>query len=122
MQEWGFSQDEIRTFLFLKLIVVGHGTLYVTRARGWFWQKPWPASVLLLATFTTEDVGTVFAAEGWLRTPIGWGPALLIWGYALAWFFVNDLLKVAAGRLIRQAGSHSDHEKLPAPSEAALAG
>ena len=120
LQEWGFSQEEIRTFLFLKLIVAGHSTLYVTRARGWFWQKPWPAPVLLLATFATEVVGTVFAAEGWLMTPIGWGPALLIWGYALAWFLVNDLVKVAAARLIRQAGSHIDHGKLPARPEAAL--
>ena len=108
LQEWGFSHDEIRTFLFLKLIVAGHSTLYVTRARGWFWQRPWPAPVLLLATFATEIVGTIFAAEGWLMAPIGWGPALLIWAYALAWFLVNDLVKVMAGRLIRQAGTLTD--------------
>ena len=42
-----------------------------------------------------------------------WGPiprmietaALLIWGYALAWFLVNDRVKVMAGRLIRQTGN-----------------
>jgi H+-transporting ATPase len=112
LQELGFSHDEIRTFLFLKLIVAGHSTLYVTRARGWFWQKPWPAPVLLLATFATEIVGTVFAAEGWLMAPIGWGPALVIWGYALAWFLINDLVKVMAARLIRKAGNLTD---LPSP-------
>jgi H+-transporting ATPase len=120
LQGWGFSHDEIRTFLFLELIVAGHSTLYITRARGWFWQKPWPAPVLLWATFATEIVGTVFAAEGWLMTPIGWGPALLIWGYALAWFLINDLVKVAASRLIRQSSSHIDDGKLPARAEAAL--
>ena len=38
-------------------------------------------------------------------TPIGWGPALLIWAYALTWFLVNDVVKVMAGRLIRQTGT-----------------
>ena len=108
LQEWGFSHDEIRTFLFLKLIVAGHSTLYVTRARGWFWQKPWPAPVLFGATFFTEIVGTIFAAEGWLMTPIGWEAALWIWAYALAWFLINDVVKVMAARLIRQAGNHVD--------------
>ena len=108
MQEWSFSQDEIRTFLFLKLIVAGHSTLYITRARGWFWQKPWPAPVLLWATFATEVVGTVFAAQGWSMAPIGWGPALLIWLYALAWFLVNDFVKVMAARLIRKADTLTD--------------
>jgi len=103
LQDWGYSHDEIRTFLFLKLIVAGHSTLYITRARGWFWQKPWPAPVLLVATFATEIVGTIFAAEGWLMAPIGWEPALLIWAYALAWFLVNDVVKVMVARLIRQA-------------------
>jgi len=64
LQEWGFSHEQIRTFLFLKLIVAGHSTLYITRARGWFWQRPWPAPVLFGATFGTEIVGTVVAAEG----------------------------------------------------------
>ena len=82
--------------------MAGHSTLYITRARGWFWQKPWPAPVLFAATFGTEIVGTIVAAQGWLMTPIGWWNALLIWGYALAWFLINDRVKVMAGRLIRQ--------------------
>ncbi len=106
LQEWQFSHDEIRTFLFLKLIVAGHSTLYITRARGWFWQKPWPAPVLFWATFGTEAVGTIFAAEGWLMTPIGWTYALMIWGYALAWFLINDLVKVTAARLILANNHH----------------
>jgi len=107
LQEWGFSHDETRTFLFLKLIVAGHSTLYITRARGWFWQKPWPAPVLFGATFATEIAGTVFAAEGWFMTPIGWEYALLVWGYALVWFLINDVVKVMATRLIQQEGGHS---------------
>jgi len=104
LQEFQFSSDEIRTFLFLKLIVAGHSTLYITRSRGWFWQRPWPAPALFWATFSTEVVGTIFAAEGWLMTPIGWPYALMVWGYALAWFLINDVVKVTASRLIHQNG------------------
>ena len=31
--------------------------------------------------------------------PIGWGWALAVWGYALAWFLVNDRIKLAAYRI-----------------------
>ena len=27
-------------------------------------------------------------------TPLGWGWALFTWGYALAWFLLNDRLKL----------------------------
>jgi H+-transporting ATPase len=37
LREYGFAQDVIRTMLFLKLIVAGHSTLYITRTQGWFW-------------------------------------------------------------------------------------
>jgi H+-transporting ATPase len=107
LQEWGFSHDQIRTCLLLKLIVAGHSTLYITRARSMIRKKPWPAPILLFAAFGTEILGTVFAVEGWMMTPIGWWYALLIRGYALAWFLINDLVKVLAGRLIRQTGNDS---------------
>jgi H+-transporting ATPase len=110
LQEWGFSHDEIRTFLFLKLIVAGHSTLYITRARGWFWQRPWPSPVLFGATFSTEIVGTVFAAQGWLMAPIGWVPALWIWAYALAWFLIEDVVNVMARRLIWHADTRPEIE------------
>ena len=33
-------------------------------------------------------------------TPLGWGWALFVWGYALAWFLVNDRVKLLAYRFI----------------------
>ena len=33
-------------------------------------------------------------------TPLGWKYALLVWGYALVWFFINDLVKVEVYRLM----------------------
>ncbi len=102
LRERGFGQDAIRTFLFLKLIVAGHSTLYITRAQGWFWQRPFPAPVLLLATFGTEIVGTVIAAHGFLITAIGWKYALTMWAYALVWFVFNDAVKMAVYRALKR--------------------
>lgn len=34
--------------------------------------------------------------------PIGWTYALMIWGYALAWFVVNDGVKMATLRFLLQ--------------------
>lgn len=101
LQKEGFSHDEIRTFIFLKLIIAGHSTLFITRAQGWFWQRPWPALPLLAATLGTELIGSVLAAEGWLIAPIGWTNVLLIWGYVLIWFLINDALKVLVRHHLR---------------------
>ena len=108
----GLSEEFIRTVLFLKLIVAGHSTLYVTRVDGWFWQRPWPSPILFWATFGTEIAGTVIAAEGWLVAPIGWEAALWVWAYALVWFLINDAVKVGAYRLLRQHRAAAAH---PAP-------
>jgi H+-transporting ATPase len=105
LKERGFSEDTIRTMLFLKLIVAGHSTLYITRTGGWFWQRPYPAPLLLAATFGTEILGTVIAVYGLLVTPIGWQYALWMWAYALAWFVFNDVVKWGTYRLLRQRGA-----------------
>jgi H+-transporting ATPase len=102
LKEYGFSEDMIRTLLFLKLIVAGHSTLYITRTEGWFWQRPWPAPLLFGATFCTEILGTLIAVYGILITPVGWKYALWMWAYALAWFVFNDVVKMLAYRLLRR--------------------
>ena len=101
LREAGFAEPVIQTMLFLKLIVAGHSTLYVTRSEGWFWQRPYPAPLLLAATFGTEIVGTLIAVYGIFVMAIGWEYALWMWGYALLWFLVNDVVKMLAYRLLR---------------------
>jgi H+-transporting ATPase len=98
----GFPEPVIRTMMFLKLIIAGHSTLYVTRSKGWFWQRPWPSPLLLGATFGTEILGTVIAVSGFLVTAISWKYALWMWAYALAWFLVNDAIKELVYRLLRK--------------------
>jgi H+-transporting ATPase len=38
-------------------------------------------------------------------TPVGWAYAAWIWLYALAWFFVNDVIKVLTYRMLRREGA-----------------
>ena len=32
-------------------------------------------------------------------TPLGWGWAAFVWGYALVWFLINDRIKLLAYRI-----------------------
>jgi len=106
----GLPHDVVRTLIFLKLLVAGHLTIYLTRNLGPIWQRPWPSWKLIIATEATQVVGTLAAVYGWFVTPIRWGYALGIWGYALAWFLLNSAIKMAAYRLMRYGRSaHARH-------------
>jgi H+-transporting ATPase len=96
------DRDQIQTMMYLKLSVAGHLTIFLTRTRGRFWTIR-PARVLLLAVFGTQAVATLIAVYGLFMTPLGWGWALFVWGYALAWFLVNDQIKVLAYRILDPA-------------------
>jgi hypothetical protein len=51
----------------------------------------------------TQIVATLIAVYGLFMTPLGWGWALFVWGYALAWFLVNDRVKLVAYRVVDPA-------------------
>jgi H+-transporting ATPase len=93
------TRDVIQSLMYLKLSVAGHLTIFVTRTRGPFWSMR-PARVLLLAVVGTQILATLIAVYGLFMTPIGWRWALVVWGYALAWLFVNDRVKLAAFRIL----------------------
>lgn len=90
---------QIQTIIFLKLLVAGHLTIYITRSSGWFWARPWPNWRLFCTTEATQVLGTLAAAYGWLLEPIGWDYALLAWAYSLLWFPVNNAARVWVLRL-----------------------
>ena len=92
------DRNVIQSLMYLKLSVAGHLTIFVTRTRGPFWSTR-PARVLLFAVLGTQLVATLIAVYGLFMPPIGWGWALAVWGYALAWFLVNDRVKLAAYRI-----------------------
>jgi H+-transporting ATPase len=93
-----FSREFIQPLMYLKLSVAGHMTIFLTRTRGAFWSSR-PARILLFAVVGTQAVATLIAVYGVLMPPIGWGWAAAVWGYALAWFLVNDRIKLAAYRI-----------------------
>ncbi|MFH2047579.1 MAG: plasma-membrane proton-efflux P-type ATPase [Pseudomonadota bacterium] len=93
------DRAHIQTLMYLKLSVAGHLTIFLTRTRGPFWSHR-PALVLWVAVLGTQIVATLIAVYGLFMTPIGWGWALFLWGYALAWFLLNDRLKLLAYRIL----------------------
>ena len=92
------DRAHIQTLMYLKLSVAGHLTIFLTRTRGPFWSIR-PARILWVAVLGTQTIATLIAVYGLFMTPLGWGWALFVWGYALVWFLVNDRVKLLAYRI-----------------------
>jgi len=65
------SREMIQSFMYLKLSVAGHLTIFVTRTRGPFWSIR-PAAILFWAVVGTQAVATLLAVYGVFMAPIGW--------------------------------------------------
>jgi H+-transporting ATPase len=95
---------QIQTFVFLKMAVAGHLTLFVTRTRRMFLKKPYPSPVLLWSTIITKLLATLFVVYPFgLITPIDWKAVGLIWAYCIVWLFMGDLAKLAVYRHLEMA-------------------
>lgn len=99
-QKWlRLDIGQIQTFVFLKLAVAGHLTLFVVRTSGMFLKRPYPAPILLWSAIVTKLLATLFVVHPFgLITPIHWDAVGLIWAYCIAWIFVEDLAKLAVLR------------------------
>jgi len=73
-----------------------------------YWKRPYPAPLLLAATFGTEILGTLIAVYGIFFTPIGGECALWMWLYALLWFVVDNAAKMFTYRLLRTLEGRQD--------------
>jgi H+-transporting ATPase len=90
---------QIQTYIFLKMAVAGHLTLFVSRSKRSFLKKPYPAPVMIWSAVGTKLAGTFLAAYGFgLITPITWPQIALVWGYSIVWAFFTDLAKVRVYR------------------------
>ena len=103
------DRSHIQTLMYLKLSVAGHLTIFLTRTRGPFWSHR-PALILWMAVLGTQIIATLIAVYGLFMTPLGWGWAGFVWGYALVWFLLNDRLKLLAYRIF-------DPIKIKTPSD-----
>lgn len=90
---------KVQTYIFLKMAVAGHLTLFVSRSRGAYWRKPYPAPVMVWSAVITKVAATLLCAWGLgLVSPISWGEIGLIWGYSIVWSMLTDLAKRAVYR------------------------
>ena len=69
------GRDVVQTFMFLKLAVAGHLTIFLTRTRGPFWSTR-PAPILLWTAIGTKALATLAAVYGLFMVPITWNWAL----------------------------------------------
>jgi H+-transporting ATPase len=107
------DREHIQTLMYLKLSVAGHLTIFLTRTRGPFWSVR-PARILWGAVLGTQMVATCIAIFGFgLVTPLAWYWALLVWGYAIAWFLINDRAKLLTYRVL-------DHFQAPSKANPKL--
>jgi len=83
----------LQTFVFLKLAVAGHLTIFLSRTKGHFWEIK-PSATLLWSAIITKVIATLFAVYGWFVSPISWTLSLFIWSYSIIAFFITDLIKV----------------------------
>jgi H+-transporting ATPase len=93
----------LQSFIYLKLSVAGHLTVFVARTKGHFWSVK-PAKPLLFAVIATQLVATIITVYGILLPAMGWGLAALVWGYALLLFVITDFAKVRLYRLLDHTG------------------
>ena len=106
------DRAHIQTLMYLKLSLAGHLTIFITRTRGRFWSIR-PARILWGAVLGTQIIATLIAVYGLFMTPLGWGWAMFIWGYALAWFLVNDNVKLLAYRIFDPVRAAAKPEAKP---------
>ena len=63
-----------------------------------------------MAVLGTQAVATLIAVYGLFMTPLGWGWAGMVWAYAVAWFLMNDRIKLLAYRIFDPAPAGSKPE------------
>ena len=95
---------KVQTYIFLKMAVAGHLTLFVSRTRQAYWRKPYPAPIMVWSAVLTKLAATLLCAWGLgLITPISWPEIALIWGYSIAWSVLTDWAK----RMVYRHFEHS---------------
>jgi len=87
------TPEVLQSFMYLKLSVAGHLTVFMARTKGHFWTVR-PAKQLLLAVILTQLTATLITVYGVLLPAMGWALAGLVWAEALSVFLVIDFVKV----------------------------
>ena len=94
----GLDIAQIQSFIFLKLAVAGHLTLFVARTRKSFLAEPRPAPAMIWSAAVTKLLATMVVGFGWFMTAVPWSYIGLIWLYCIVWIFIEDRAKLAVYR------------------------
>jgi H+-transporting ATPase len=98
------SLDQTQTIVFLWLVFAGgQAALYLTRAQGVFWAKPYPGRWLLWASILDIVVASVMASQGWLMSmiPLAWIGSLLV--ASVGFLAIGNGFRLAASAFIRRS-------------------
>ena len=93
------SAGILQSFIFLKLAIAGHLTIFVARNRGPFWSPP-PGKLLFWSAVITKLLATLVVVYGLYVSPIGWKLTGFVWLYALIAFVITDWMKVRFYKLL----------------------
>jgi H+-transporting ATPase len=86
---------QLQSFIYLKLAVAGHMTLFIVRSRKPFFAKPHPSKPLLTAILGTQIAAALIVGFGFLVAPLPWSYVGFIWAYCIVWAFIEDWAKLA---------------------------
>lgn len=99
----GLSVAQTQTAAYLWLVLAGGQTaLYLARARGVFWAKPYPGKWLLWASVFDIAVAVVMANQGWLMHPLSVAWMASLFGVAVAYLVVGNAFRLGASTVIRR--------------------
>jgi H+-transporting ATPase len=97
------SGPVLQSIIFLKLVVAGHLTMFVTRNTGHFWSVR-PSGIFFWSVILTDIFATLLVVFGWFLAPIGWQLAAFVWVYSLIAFLLEDYLKIYFAKLLDHSG------------------
>ncbi len=93
----------LQSIIFLKLVVAGHLTMFVTRNTGHFWSVK-PSGIFFWSVILTDVFATILVVSGVFLAPISWELAAFVWIYSLIAFFIEDYLKIYFARVLDHTG------------------
>lgn len=89
------SKPMLQSFIFLKLAVAGHLTIFVTRTKKRLWERPLPSGLLFWSAVITKLLATMIVVLGIFVTAIDPYLTLFVWIYSIIWMLIADQIKVA---------------------------
>lgn len=92
------NQSQLQTIMFIQIVSAGCLMLFVCRAEKWFFERPFPAKILLLATCSTQIITILMCFFGWLVPAISLETIAFVWGYNIIWMFIMNIIKLTVDR------------------------